>query len=78
MRRYVVSLPPATLTIPDGPVEKTVSRRAFTVSPSPPGSTRRPQNEARTGPMPSTVADASASTCSTSSLVTDAVSGSPS
>ena len=33
MRRYVVSLPPATLTIPDGPVEKTVSRRAFAVSP---------------------------------------------
>src|SRR5438270_886748 len=78
MRRYVVSLPPATLTIPEGPVENTVSRRAFAVPPSPTGSTRRPQNVARTGPSPSTAAAASRSTCSTSASVTVADSGPPS
>src|SRR5581483_3549985 len=78
MRLYVVSFPPATLTIPDGPVENTVSRRAFAVPPSPPGSTRSPQYVARTGPMPSTATDASARICSTSSSVTATASGSPS
>ena len=43
-----MSFPPATLSIPPGPMEKTVSRRAVAVPPSPSGRTRSPAYDART------------------------------
>ena len=48
IRRYVVSLPPATLSTPVGPRRNTVSRRALSVEPSAPGSTLRPAKRERT------------------------------
>ena len=71
MRRYVVSFPPATVTMPSGPVESVVSRSARTVSAAPSGSTRTPAKRARTAPRAagSSASCASARICCSSASV---------
>ena len=82
IRRYVVSLPPATLSIPPALRPNTVSRLALTLSPLPAGSTRSPAYEARTRSAATTsggsAVDASDRIWSTSAGVTATSLGSPS
>ena len=82
IRRYVVSFLPKTLSIPPGPTEKTVSRRAVAVPPSPSGSTRRPAKDARTALGSSSsggsALPASSRISATSAGSTETVAGSPS
>ena len=80
MRRYVVSFPPATETIPSGPLESTVSRWARAVATAPTGSTRRRRSgrgRARVRRRPGR-APASSRICRSSAAVGSIVRASPS
>ena len=76
----VVSFPPATETIPSGPLESIVSRCARAVATAPTGSTLTPAKRARTGPSASASSASAASSriCRSSAAVGAIVRASPS